>query len=437
MTDGIPPRLPTRTLDQGLVFLAPFFVEDIHLVVDLDQALDVERLGRALRLALDAEPVLGCRFVPRWWKPYWERLPAHRLDAPLLSASPADAGDEATDRFLAAALDPDDGPQVSALHVSRDGGARLVLKATHRCVDAGGTKAIAYRVADLYRRLGADAGHRPTPNFGSRSMGQVYRRLLPRGLWTLLRRHVADSWRNYVPWRSLTVKTGDLAEGPPWYRVRHYSGARLAAFDAFRRRHGATRNDLFFAAVLRAATRLADWNGRDVLRLVGTVDLRRYLPDGRAGGLCNLSGFAFPNLGRTLGDDLADTLVRMKAELDAAKAALPGLAFNLFSWLSFVGLPFGAVRRIIPALIRHQIRTGNLPPVITNMGPIDPDHLDFDGARATGAHLLVPAGRPGPFGLGMSGFGDTLTVSAGGFAPALPPVEAERFLDLFDEEWPT
>lgn len=434
----LPVRLPVRMLDEGLLVLSAFFVEHIHLVADLGGPLDPTRLARAARLAMDAEPILGCRFVRRWLRPYWEQLPRERLEAFAVATAPGEERETATERFLGAPLDAEEGPQLALLHLPGAAGDRLVLKAQHRAMDAGGTKDLAARLAEAYRALGRDPGWRPTPSRGSRSLWQVYRRVLPWRLPAIVARHLRDAWRSAVPWQSLHLPTGAVGEGPPYFRVRHVEGARLAALDALRRSLGATRNDLLFAAALRALVRLGGWNGRDALRLVGTVDLRRYLPDGRADGLCNLSGFLFPDLGRTLGADLAETTCRMKAELDGAKGRLPGLGFNLFARLTTGAWPSGLVTRVIPAVIGWQNRTGNRPPVLTNMGAIEPARLDFgpEVGPPRRAWMVVPACRPGAFGAGISGDGDRLTLSLGAFEPALPRATADAFLDLVDAELP-
>ncbi|WP_160328949.1 hypothetical protein [Syntrophomonas wolfei] len=46
----------------------------IQAVITFDQHLDTEVLKAAVMLSLDAEPVLGCRFVEDEKRPYWQRF---------------------------------------------------------------------------------------------------------------------------------------------------------------------------------------------------------------------------------------------------------------------------------------------------------------------------------------------------------------------------
>ena len=49
----------------------------IQAVLRLDGRLDYNKLARAVRLSVDIEPVLGCRFIehaPPYWKRVWRTL---------------------------------------------------------------------------------------------------------------------------------------------------------------------------------------------------------------------------------------------------------------------------------------------------------------------------------------------------------------------------
>ena len=131
MTGSIPRRLPSRFIDEFIHITTPFFVPQIQLLVDVDGRLDPARLAGALRLCLDAEPVLGCRYVPRWIRPYWERLSAQALDGAELLREEHTGGDDrstALERFLVEPLSGTDGPQLRALLVHDEAGDQLVLK---------------------------------------------------------------------------------------------------------------------------------------------------------------------------------------------------------------------------------------------------------------------------------------------------------------------
>lgn len=433
----IPRRMPARILDTAIESLYGMCVPHIHLVVDFDGRLDSERLAKALRLTMDAEPVLGCRFVRRWAWPYWERVADERLGPEqLLTEERGAEVEDTTQRFLAAPLDTTAGPQVRGLLVDGPAGDRLLLKVHHTAADAGGTKEVGYILARLYRDLETKPRLSVEPNLGSRSQVQIYRRFLPRHLLGLLRRMWRDSRDNSGPLRSLRIGCEGPREGPPRFHFRTQDGARHAAIAALARRHDATLNDVAMAALLRGLTALApstDGRGR---RLIGTVDLRRHVPDARADAVCNLSGFMFPRYRGELGDDLPETLDRVRAVHTALKRDYLGLAFNLGGFLTLGWLPFGWRHRLVGWMFAQGARRGITPHGLTNMGLIDERQLAFGGPDVGHAFLVVPACAPGALIAGLSGFRDSLTWSLGVYDSAMSPAAARRLLDAVDGELP-
>lgn len=433
----IPSRFRARLGDIALTSMARFFVPEIHLVVDLEGPLDGDRLRRALRLLLDAEPILGCRYVKRWIRPHWQRLGAEELDVaaePVVVDATAGEREEATQTFFGDAIPGDEGPRIRCQWIRGGAGDRLVLKIHHQSADAGGTKEMAYRLARLYTRLGDEPDLVPLPHIGSRSMRQVYAGFGFFARLGMLRRYAIDAWRTRVPRRSLRLPMGSERVGPPRFGVLRVGGPRLQRLRAHP--SGATLNDLFVAAFLRSVAGLAGWGGRETLRIVGTVDLRRYLPEGRADALCNLSSFMFPRFGTDLGATFDDTLARVKGCIDRLKADHFGLGFNLGSGLVAALLPAGAVSGLLTAILRHDHRKGTMPPVLTNMGPIDPDRLTMGETAVQHAFLVVPAAYPDLFALGLSGCGDRITVSGCHFEPAMDRSELGALLRAIDEELP-
>ncbi len=76
----IPKPLPVRFSDRINFTGGEVYVPEIHLILDFEGTVEKKRLHRSLRLLLDAEPVIGCRFVDHWRKPYWMRLSDEEFD---------------------------------------------------------------------------------------------------------------------------------------------------------------------------------------------------------------------------------------------------------------------------------------------------------------------------------------------------------------------
>ena len=93
-------------------------------------------MARAVRLTMDAEPVLGCRFVKHPWRPYWERR--DDLDRLHLCSvvEPQDPESELW-RFIAMPLDPYEDSQVQ-VRIFRSGTDTLCVRLDHLAADGAG-----------------------------------------------------------------------------------------------------------------------------------------------------------------------------------------------------------------------------------------------------------------------------------------------------------
>ncbi len=69
----IPDRFRAVICDKMSFALMSLMDYQIHFIAEFNGMLDEERLARAMRLMLDAEPVLGSRFVKHWRAPWWQR----------------------------------------------------------------------------------------------------------------------------------------------------------------------------------------------------------------------------------------------------------------------------------------------------------------------------------------------------------------------------
>ena len=436
----IPSSISARFCDNANYALSWAYVPQIHLLIEFAGRLDSDRMKRALRLTLYAEPVLGCRFVPRWINPCWTRIAEDGLDSSAFFR--VLTGDELTletalEGFLVEQINELQGPQVKALLLRGESEDRLALKLNHQVADAGGTKEFGYLLASLYRELGKNADIRPAPNLGTRSMRQVYGRFSKRRLLKILLTYFKEFFDSSIPYQSITYPMKFDANGRHTFVMKRLSRERVRQIKTYCAEMDATINDVVVAAMLRSYVRKTGWSGNGELRMVGTVDLRRYLPNRRAQALCNLSSFYFINLGRSLGAQFDDTLLRVKGQIDNLKTDNLGLGFALGTYLLGLPYPFGFKMLMFREYFSKLATTGNIPPSMTNLGTIDDTALDFGSPDITAAEVLVPACNPPFLVTGLSGYKDTLTLSLGFRESALSKAEVIGLFKLVDQELPS
>ena len=188
-------RLPSVLTDRVTSYVACLWDLMIQLELEFAGKLDVERLAKALELTLEAEPVLGCRFVEHWRRPYWERCAQSAREVFALARS-----EEEYEAFKIASLDAGTGPQLKACLWPSSAGSRLLLKVGHEVADAGGVKDVASTVSRLYARLADNPEYRPEPDLkGSRGLWQVMRHVPRRAYPRIYLNFLRETWSSQVP----------------------------------------------------------------------------------------------------------------------------------------------------------------------------------------------------------------------------------------------
>lgn len=428
MDRNIPHRIRSQYTDRLVSFFR--YVGDmmIQLEMEFAQQLDTERLAKAVNLTLDAEPVLGCRFVLRWWRPYWERLDESEREAFLLAR---DGGEY--EAFKASSIDVCSGPQVKACLWHSPAGDRLLIKVAHEAADAGGVKEIAAAISSIYSRLADEPDYRPEPNLrGSRSLWQIMRHVpwyaYPRIYLNFLREY----WASMMLPITHTLSIEDGRRAPLTFIYRHLPIEGVSRLAQYGRTQNATLNDVVLAAFFRALVNLGK-GGRAQLRLNTTVDFRRYLPGGRGEGICNLSATEAICLDNGLGDDFNSTLTRISTITKHRKASWIGLNDYVGLVPFHSALPYALLKILLRKVMQLGLEKQNTPNELTNMGLISTESVTFK-AKPVNAYLLPPPLYPPMFLAGLSGYAETLTLSASVY-PSQKDI-TERFFDAVLAELP-
>ncbi len=432
---AIPEKFPLVFSDRANAASGALYIPEIHWILDFNGELDKPRLKRAFRLLLDAEPVLGCRMVSHWRKPFWERLPSEYLDScQLVKETPfnEDNPDEAMQRFFGDFMDGEKGPQVKSLLMKERSGDRLLIKINHCICDAGGFKELLYSLTDIYRKLEGNPLYYPSSRVGSRSLSLVYSQFSTTQLLAILGRGLKELAEVMYPFKVMQCPSGNTAQGELYYIFRHLPEERISRIKIFARHRNATINDVFITALFRTLAKQTGWRGKTALRINNTVDLRRYLPQKQTEALCEFTGLFSVNLGKALGDSFEETLEKVKLLIDYQKANYLGLGMFLLLRLMYRPLPF----KLFKPFWKKGVVNDNNAPGFTNMGDVDANAADFINPGLSSAIMVVPATSPPRFAVGLSGFAGTLTLSAGRWPSAVPPENIEAFFNALDEELP-
>ncbi|MBI9078037.1 MAG: hypothetical protein JEZ02_21750 [Desulfatibacillum sp.] len=435
----IPKRFPVVLEDRILYWMQKSHCSNFGIIAKFRGHLDFDRLQKAMRLCLDAEPILGCRFVNRPGRQYWERLPD--LDAQeicTLTLKSEFQGNPA--RFLDTmpGIDVHKGPQARAW-VLRDKTDILCLRINHVVGDGGGAKDLAYLLADTYNRLESDPGYVPPSNSkGDRSLGQVIRHLNMRDYVGLCRRAFQDAY-GFIKGRS--PRNHPL----PFCQPRGYSlltrvvdPQRFAQLKAYGKSRGATVNDILVAAMLRSFYTVVNPDPEAFLRMVTTADLRRYIPGEQAEAVCNLSGFSYINMGQTLPDSFDSLLGLVSRTFSTLKQDYIGLGSIPLTAATFRTMPFSMGLWLHDLmgdfLKRRAASTGDVALLFTNAGKINPEKFRFGNLPISWAGVTATRSTPPVLTVCISGFSDSLLITAGFCQSTLSETRAAMLLERLEHE---
>ena len=433
MNISIPKRFPSKMCDRTLYCLDSVIDPQIGIVITSDDRFEEKLLEKAIRLSLDSEPHLGCRFVPTWWTAHWERV--KDLDQVNFFCTRYES-DPYKDMisFLAEPINFVSGPQVKSM-LLRGKSDVLCIKMSHLVTDAGGVKKYAYLLSSIYRALISNHEFVPSPNLtGSRSMRQI-------SSFFNFARHLGIIRRGFLDQISLlhrkspyTLKSESAKPSGRTYITLRISPETLSKIWAKTHSLSATINDYMIALLLRGLYQLNGEEDSSNLRLIVTADLRRYLPQGWKNALCNLSGWVFPNVVPKPGNNVQDTCRSVRNIMNQQKSDYLGL--GSFPFLTLINriIPLNWMKRIFEKVSKKALERDVIAPSFTNMGLIEDEKLDFGQIVIKDAFLLPPIVKPPYWACGLSGFRNSLTFSSGFCESGTDPILVHRLFDYIFEE---
>jgi len=391
-------------------FVAAFFEgkSDVMIQVELtfDDALDVSLLRRAFGLALDAEPILGCRFVDDGRSVRWVRLGAsERQNFKVFTDATA------YELYRSESIDPVKGPALQGALLQGVCGDKVLFKIAHEASDASGAKDAVTVVAYIYRQLLRSPEFTPAPDAKSyRSARQLFKWFPKRAVPVIWLNALSEMLPLIIKRKASNPFIASIPTTGRQYRTWNISAEKVHAIKTYGKEHYATINDMFLSAFLRSLARNRAESG-GVLRCGLTIDLRKwYLPGGKAGTIANLSNIEIFDIGKNPGKTFDDTLMKVVRFTRKRKNNWIGLNLHCGLINLFRTWSFARMKQVFKNQQKRDIKGRAVFPVVTNLGIIEKTDVSF-GITPESAHVIVPAGILPYFGIGISGYDGTLTIS--------------------------
>jgi NRPS condensation-like uncharacterized protein len=297
--------------------------------------------------------------------------------------------------------------------------------------DAVGVQEIAALLSEIYRNLKQDPNHKPRLNLnGTRSQYQIFREMTPERLFRGL----------LVP--SVPTPTWGFPSNPNGnttgrtITVRRYPPEQVRALRSYGQMRSATLNEVLIAAFYRALFKLMKPAPQLSMTVMIPVDLRRYIPSGKADAVCNMSGGEFLSLTWLQDEDFDGTLSRVHLNIEEFKKRDPGLGSAVFMSLAFL-TGFGLLQNSFDLMRSNSLRTGKSVVSLSNAGAIEHEKINFgDNLKVADGFFLSPLVYAPGLMLGVSRFNDTLTISTGYCKGSVESALIDKLFDLMEEELP-
>lgn len=395
-------------------------------VLEFKGRLNEKRLARAVRLSIDAEPILGSRFIEKINRSYWQRF-GDPDSVEWLALEKTVDKQKAVYRFLTTPLNKNERQIKIRLIRSRENDT-LCVKISHACCDGGGLKAYQQILAKIYTQLDHYEKNVLEANGGKRYDQNAL--LQNWGVINLIKAWVPGMGTLQPTW-SFSFCPGEPEELQ--IAIRRLSGKNVEELSAYAQKRGVSMNDLLLTAFYRALFELTNSPPGKPREILITVDLRRYLQKVQATAVNNLSSAVAARIPRVIGEPFEKTLARVSAIMAEIKRKQPGMhVAAVFGLLSLLG--YAQSLNVVTGIKKWMMQTGKSSPILSNVGNISPSTIWFGKIPVVDAYQVSPAIYAPGFMLGVCAYNNRLTLTVSYYKPGTPQEKVEQFLGMMLQE---
>jgi len=407
----------------------------IQAILKFDERLDFDKLKRAVRLSIDAEPVFKSRFVEAY-TPYWKPLDNIGI-IDFCSLEETDDIDKTTQNFIQSPVDIDNDPMVNVKLIRSEKYDVLGLKINHACCDGVGVTEYIQLLASIYTNIDQENGNFiPVPRLaGRKDQDRLFTEL-----------GITNTESIFIPGSDISLPMWSF----PWEQsgsnttcmsVCRLPAGHLDSISQYTKIRGTTVNDFILTAYYRAMLEMGQPIYGLPMEIPITIDLRRYLPDHKTQAIRNFSGSVSTKLIMSANEPFCDTLQRVANMMKEIKNGYPGLQ-------SAIGLEFIEKISFEETLSYYQATSdpkkaqSSCPlycgdkcvPTLSNIGYISKSLIEFGDKTVIDAYILPPVVRAPGLLLMACTYNSVLTLATGYYKSTVDRENVEKLLDKIRDE---
>ncbi len=397
-------------------YIARYGVSNLQIqaIMKLDGRLDFDKLNQAVRLSVEAEPILKFRFVEEK-PPHWEPLKNLGF-VNFCSLQEVNDIDAAVRDFIVSPVNLDIDPMLHVRLLRSEQCDVLALRVNHTFCDAAGVKEYIQLLTDIYTTIDKEDGqYIPVPRIGGRKdQDRLFEELGIINIDSIFKPG-ADLFQPMwsFPWEP-------CGSNIPCMSVCQFPDGILDGMIEYAKIRGATVNDLILTACYRAMIEMKEPVYGIPMEFPITIDLRRYLSDHKTSAIRNFSGAVNTKLDMILNEPFNETVQRVSNMTKGIKQTFPGLQ-------SAIGLEriermnFQEVLSYYHAVVETKKTQSFCPlysgdrclPTLSNVGYVSNSLIKFADSSVIDAYILPPVVRAPGLLLMASSYNSVLTLAAG------------------------
>jgi NRPS condensation-like uncharacterized protein len=259
----IPERFLTRSADRALAGMLGPVTCIIQLEMSSDHRLDEKRLEKAVLLITQKLPLLGCRFVPKKFRPYFERIEIERFGLFHFTIDRAEF-----ENFRNKRMDFFPGPQIETYLYRSNFEDRFLIKVSHLVCDAAGVKEIVCEISKIYNRLTDESDFKPEPVIVDyRGFWQIARQVPLYAIPRIIYNYMCEIYRSKVPGQSHVVPMQKVSGEKIQLFMRLVDKIHFTCLKNYAKERHVTINDVLVTAIIRALSKIGNLKPGEALRL--------------------------------------------------------------------------------------------------------------------------------------------------------------------------
>ncbi|MFG0213994.1 hypothetical protein ACFU8X_12890 [Brevibacillus porteri] len=422
---AIPQRLPANGSDRFNYMVSYLSDCQLQMVLEMDGHVNQQRLLQAMEASTIAEPIIGCRFIKDPVRPYWERRSdlASSGWCSLQLLSESDSEEKAMQDWLSSPIDIDADAMVKVRILRTSAKDIICIKLNHLCSDGAGLIEYVHLLAALYSELAQNPRYVPESNPEGRDQSRLFKEMgIPNG-------GMPQAPEPQGP--TLPFMPGEPAKRRQ--AIRRISREEWLELAQGFKQKGFTVNDVLLAAYMRALSQQMKNVAAEQLKVMVTVNVRKFLPKGKADAIYNLSGVVHASMNQATGtfaDKVKEVAEFMRNQRDNIEILHD--AVNTFAFVE--NFEFQHTLKIIQDVRKQIVADGNSTPILSNFGMVSTSQISFDDVKVVGAYIVSPAYYAPGLMLGVSTYQDCITLNISFFESNTDIALIEKLLDTLVEE---